>query len=58
MAEYSFTTTWEFNNTIEEVWNEIYHPGNWPEWWDYVERAAEIKKGDDNDKKVILYMKS
>ena len=47
MAEYSFTTTWEFDKPIEEVWNEIYHPENWPEWWDYVIRAAEIKKGDD-----------
>ena len=46
MAEYSFTTKWNFNYPIEKVWNEIYHPENWPKWWDYVERAAEIKKGD------------
>ncbi len=46
MAEYSFKTIWEFNSPIEKVWDEIYHPEIWPEWWDYVERAVEIKKGD------------
>jgi len=47
MAEYSFITEWEFDAPIESVWDEIYNPGSWPEWWDYVERATEIKKGDD-----------
>lgn len=48
MAEYSFTTLWKLNEPIQKVWDEIYDPASWPEWWDYVDSAKEIKKGDDH----------
>ena len=47
MADYSFVTKWKFNEPIDPVWDEIYHPERWPVWWKYVENASEIKKGDD-----------
>ncbi len=46
MAEYSFITTWKFNSPINRVWDEIFDPGSWPEWWNYVDSTREIKKGD------------
>ncbi|MGI9534975.1 MAG: SRPBCC family protein [Thermodesulfobacteriota bacterium] len=47
MADYSFITKWKFEEPIEAVWDEIYHPERWPDWWKYVENASEIQKGDD-----------
>ena len=47
MAEYSFTTLWKFNSPIEDVWDEIYSPETWPEWWVYVLETQELRKGDE-----------
>ena len=47
MAEYSFITEWKFDAPIESVWDEIYDPGSWPEWWKYVEHTEKILDGDD-----------
>ena len=47
MTDYSFITRWKFEEPIEVVWDEIYHPERWPAWWKYVVNASEIQKGDD-----------
>ena len=48
MAEYSFITFWKLSEPIQKIWDEIYDPGSWPKWWDYVESTREVKKGDEN----------
>lgn len=48
MADYEFVTIWRFNAPKEKVWDEIYHSGNWPEWWRGVESIIELEKGDEN----------
>jgi len=49
MADYHFTTNWEFNAPIEQVWNEIKTVSKWPEWWSFVQKVELIKKGHHNE---------
>jgi uncharacterized protein YndB with AHSA1/START domain len=48
MANYEFVTVWRVKAPIEKVWELIYHPENWPEWWRGVEKVEKLKEGDAN----------
>jgi hypothetical protein len=43
---YRFVTEWRLQAPVEAVWNEIFHPENWPEWWDSVKAVVALKQGD------------
>lgn len=47
MAEYQFSTTWRIKAPLQDVWDVLYHPDVWPEWWRNVVRIVEIEKGDE-----------
>jgi carbon monoxide dehydrogenase subunit G len=46
MADYSFTTAWKFRAPLEQVWNEINNPNQWPQWWRGLQKVTEIEKGN------------
>ena len=46
MAQYAFTTHWQFQAPVSAVWKEIAEPLAWPRWWRGVERAEELQPGD------------
>jgi uncharacterized protein YndB with AHSA1/START domain len=47
-TDYEFVTIWQLEAPIEEVWEELYHPERWPQWWKGVESAAELRAGDES----------
>ena len=47
MAEYRFLTTWLLDAAPERVWDAIYDPERWPEWWSGVVRVEKTDAGDD-----------
>ena len=46
MADYQFSTVWQVEASLQDVWDVLSHPDQWPEWWSSLERVVEIKKGD------------
>jgi len=48
MADYEFTTIWQFKAPQAEVWDLIFHSDQWPNWWRGVEKVERIKEGDAN----------
>lgn len=48
MSEYRFLTYWRIDRPVEEVWEAILGVQRWPEWWRYVERVEELRRGDKN----------
>jgi uncharacterized protein YndB with AHSA1/START domain len=48
MAEYSFITVWRVEAPIEQVWEAISHPSEWPSWWRGVEQVTELALGNEN----------
>ncbi|EIQ75060.1 hypothetical protein SF123566_3089 [Shigella flexneri 1235-66] len=46
MADYQFSTVWQVEASLQDVWDVFSHPDQWPEWWSSLERVVEIKKGD------------
>ncbi|CNI96970.1 SRPBCC family protein [Yersinia vastinensis] len=46
MAEYQFSTLWRVNAPLQVVWDVLYHPDRWPDWWKSLEQVTEIEKGD------------
>ena len=46
MADYRFLTTWMVDAPPEDVWNAIYHPERWPEWWKGVQSVEKLRDGD------------
>jgi uncharacterized protein YndB with AHSA1/START domain len=47
LANYSFVTVWHADAPVERVWDAIYHPLRWPEWWKGVVGTQELEPGDD-----------
>ncbi len=47
MAEYHFSTIWRIKAPLQEVWDTLYHPDSWPDWWKNLQQVVEIGKGDD-----------
>jgi len=47
VSEYGFLTTWVLDARAEDVWNAIYHPERWPEWWPGVVAVEKLAGGDD-----------
>jgi uncharacterized protein YndB with AHSA1/START domain len=45
---YEFVTIWRLDAPLEQVWNEIKHSENWPQWWKGVLQIKELKAGDEN----------
>ena len=45
-AEYRFLTTWLLEADHETVWDEIFHPERWPDWWPGVEEVVKLSEGD------------
>ncbi|HEX7058241.1 MAG TPA: SRPBCC family protein [Solirubrobacterales bacterium] len=52
MTEYSFLTTWLLDSPREPVWEAIYDQERWPEWWQGVEEAEEVRPGSGDDNGV------
>jgi uncharacterized protein YndB with AHSA1/START domain len=48
LADYQLVTVWQIAAPIEPVWNAIYEPGRWPEWWPFVARVEELEPGQPN----------
>jgi uncharacterized protein YndB with AHSA1/START domain len=48
VAGYRFLTTWLLDAPREAVWDEIYHPERWPEWWHGVEEVTKLSEGDED----------
>lgn len=48
MADYEFVTHWQFQAQQERVWNLIFAPERWPEWWRGVEKVEKLQEGDAN----------
>ena len=48
MVKYEFVTVWHVQAPLEEVWNEIFHSEQWPEWWRGVEEVTQLEKGGEN----------
>jgi hypothetical protein len=46
VADYRFLTTWVLDAPREAVWDAIYHPEHWPEWWPGVESVWKLGEGD------------
>lgn len=47
MAEYYLSTIWRIKAPLPDVWDALYHPDDWPEWWKNVLQVAEVAKGDE-----------
>jgi len=45
MLDYTFVTNWSFNAPVEQVWHEIIHPLQWPQWWRGVEQVEQLEPG-------------
>jgi len=48
MEQYSFVTRWSFPAPCSNVWDEISHSLDWPQWWRGVEAVIELEAGDDD----------
>src|SRR5688572_28856718 len=48
VSDYRFLTTWMIDASAEDVWNAIYHPEGWPDWWRGVQSVEKIEDGDEN----------
>ena len=46
MTNYRFVTRWRFEAPVEKVWDEIYHPERWPQWWKAVKAVDLVRQGD------------
>ncbi|WP_159339376.1 MULTISPECIES: SRPBCC family protein [Leclercia] len=46
MADYTFSTLWRVEASLQEVWAILSHPDVWPEWWESLEQVIELKRGD------------
>jgi hypothetical protein len=46
MAEYQLSTTWRIKAPLQDVWDALYHPDAWPNWWKNLVQIVEIEKGD------------
>jgi hypothetical protein len=45
-AEFALLTVWRLPARIDAVWTELEAPEHWPDWWRYVKRVVELKRGD------------
>ena len=48
MADYRFLTTWLLDAPRDEVWDAIYDPPSWPEWWPGVVDVEKLVDGGDD----------
>jgi len=48
MTAYTFVTNWRFDAPVSAVWDELFHPERWPEWWKAVESVVELAPGDED----------
>lgn len=46
LPEYRFATLWQLDAPLTEVWEAIFHPERWPNWWQGVEQVRELEPGD------------
>src|SRR5215510_11407444 len=46
MARYTFITHWRFDVPVTVVWDELFHPERWPQWWKAVESVVQLAPGD------------
>jgi Polyketide cyclase / dehydrase and lipid transport len=46
VADYRFLTTWMLDASPTDVWDAIYHPEHWPEWWKGVVSVEKLAGGD------------
>lgn len=47
MPHYTFTSTWEFEAELEQVWDCIRDVASWPEWWRGVKKTEVIRQMDE-----------
>ncbi|KAI9129839.1 SRPBCC family protein [Acaryochloris sp. CCMEE 5410] len=47
MAHYNFITVWDIDAPIEDVWEQLIHSEDWPQWWPAVQSVIELEKGDE-----------
>lgn len=46
-SDYEFVTQWEIPASLEQVWDELMTPDQWPVWWRGVERVELLRPGID-----------
>ena len=46
MSNYTFVTNWRLDASITDVWEEITHSEQWPEWWKAVKSVVKLAEGD------------
>lgn len=42
MPDYDFTTEWRIDAPIDDVWEQLAHPTQWPQWWHGCRQAVEL----------------
>jgi hypothetical protein len=47
MAEYRLITLWRIEAPVERVYDAIYQPASWPDWWHAVKRVVELEPGNE-----------
>lgn len=43
---YRLATLWVFDAPVDEVWEAIVHPEDWPRWWAGAESVVPLAQGD------------
>jgi hypothetical protein len=46
--DYQFVSNWRIAAPVEQVWDVLRRPEDWPRWWYGLERVDVIQAGDDN----------
>ena len=48
MSVYSFRMTWEFAAPINQVWEMINHPEEWPKVWKNCKNVEKVRDPDES----------
>ncbi len=46
MARYALVTDWHLDAPIDEVWEKLVAPEDWPRWWRFVQQVVMLEPGD------------
>lgn len=47
-ARFELQTRWQLQAPIEQVWEAISHPEDWPRWWPYVRAVTPLREGESS----------
>ncbi len=46
MTRYALVTDWHLDAPVEQIWERLAAPEDWPRWWRFVRAVVLIEKGD------------